>query len=277
MADATDKRIGEIETELLVKQKYDSSLVELEKDLAMCNNHSSYSYAAAKVLIDKLENWKSFISAAQDLPKSMEKKLEERILVGEKQLNVHLQSIQDTITNLFASAKDAKDLQSLLDVEKRLGSITNYEPPESILSEASRLIDIIHEVQKTVMELPSQIDQLAAFSVMDPVEFSSVIHAEKQSKLSELLKKQSAWIKLYIISAEDEVSTMPALLCTRWLSQTQSLPNYLDQQSIARYHNVRDLVDERLHKCRVQGVVSLFKALSKEEKEECLMILQNEP
>ena len=34
------------------------------------------------------------------------------------------------------------------------------------------------------------------------------------------------------------------------------------------------MVEQRLHNCRVQGVVSIFNELSNEEKEECLKILQ---
>lgn len=58
------------------------------------------------------------------------------------------------------------------------------------------------------------------------------------------------------------------------LSQTQTLPNYLDHQTVKRYHEVRRSVEQRLHSCRVQGVVSMFNELSNEEKEECLKILQ---
>lgn len=67
---------------------------------------------------------------------------------------------------------------------------------------------------------------------------------------------------------------MNASRCSGWLSQTQTLPNYLDQQTVKRYHDVRRMVEQRLHNCRVQGVVSMFNELSSEEKEECLKILQ---
>ena len=41
LAEATEKRLDDIETELIVKQKYEASLIELEKDIAMCKSVSS--------------------------------------------------------------------------------------------------------------------------------------------------------------------------------------------------------------------------------------------
>ena len=35
LAEATEKRLDDIETELIVKQKYEASLIELEKDIAI--------------------------------------------------------------------------------------------------------------------------------------------------------------------------------------------------------------------------------------------------
>ena len=61
------------------------------------------------------------------------------------------------------------------------------------------------------------------------------------------------------------------IFCRRTLV---SVPNYLDQQTVKRYHEVRRSVEQRLHNYRVQGVVSMFNELRSEEKEECLKILQ---
>ena len=111
-------------------------------------------------------------------------------------------------------------------------------------------------------------------SFSSSVRLTSVIKAECQRKLNEFLKKQADWVKQYISPVEYEVRVMNAPRCSGWLSQTQTLPNYLDQQTVKRYHEVRRSVEQRLHSCRVQGVVSMFNELSNEEKEECLKILQ---
>ena len=97
LAEATEKRLDDIETELIIKQKYEASLIELEKDIAMCKSVSSYTYADSQVLLTKLKNWKSFLSSAQDLPQTMKKKLQDRIDEADKQLNAHVQAIQKAI------------------------------------------------------------------------------------------------------------------------------------------------------------------------------------
>ena len=274
LADATDKRIEEIETELLIKQKYEASLVDLEKDLAMCKNVSSYTFADTQVLLTKLQNWKSFLLSAQDLPQSMRKKLGDRIRAGEEQLGQQLKAIQEAIENIFASARNARSLQNLLETEKRLSSVESFEPPENMLSEAAKLIESIHRVQNAVTELPNQIDQLRNYRCPNQLGFSSVIRAECESKLNECIKKQAQWIKQFLIPIESEVGRISASSCSGWLSQTQTLPGYLDQQTVKRYHELRLQVEQRLHNCRVQGVVSMFNELTNEEKEECLKLLQ---
>ena len=274
LAESTERRLDEIETELIVKQKYEASLTELEKDIAMCKSVSSYTYADSQVLLTKLQNWKSFLSSAQDLPQTMKKKLQDRIEEADKQLNAHLQAIQEAIDNIFASAKNSKSLQDLMEAEKRLESITSFAPQESVLSDAAKMTESIHRVQTVVSELPNQIDQLTNYRCPIQIGFASVIKAECQRKLNEFLKKQADWVKQYISPVEYEVRTMNAPRCSAWLSQTQTLPNYLDQQTVKRYHEVRRSVEQRLHSCRVQGVVSMFNELSNEEKEECLKILQ---
>lgn len=240
----------------------------------MCKSVSSYTYADSQVLLTKLQNWKSFLSSAQDLPQTMKKKLQDRIEEADKQLNAHLQAIQEAIDNIFASAKNSKSLQDLMEAEKRLESITSFAPQESVLSDAAKMTESIHRVQTVVSELPNQIDQLTNYRCPIQIGFTSVIKAECQRKLNEFLKKQADWVKQYISPVEYEVRTMNAPRCSAWLSQTQTLPNYLDHQTVKRYHEVRRSVEQRLHSCRVQGVVSMFNELSNEEKEECLKILQ---
>ena len=85
----------------------------------------------------------------------------------------------------------------------------------------------------------------------------------------------SIWIKQVLAPIEEDVSNMSASTCSGWLNQTETIPEYLSQGTIARYQESRVKVEHQLHSCRVQGVVSMFNALSTEEKEECLKILQN--
>ena len=61
----------------------------------------------------------------------MKKKLQDRIDEAGKQLNAHLQAIQKAIDNIFASAKNSKSLQDLIEAEKRLESITRATPRNS--------------------------------------------------------------------------------------------------------------------------------------------------
>lgn len=81
--------------------------MELEKDLAMCESVSSYTCADSQALVAKLQNWKTFLSSAKDLPQSVKKELEGRIDEANGQLQTHLQAIQEAINSIFTSARNA--------------------------------------------------------------------------------------------------------------------------------------------------------------------------
>ena len=98
-----------------------------------------------------------------------------------------------------------------------------------------------------------------------PIQILLAAVGSVNGKINELLKKQAGWIKQFISPVEYEVVRMTASSCSGWLSQTQTLPDYLDQQTVKRYHDLRRRVEQRLHNCRVQGVVSMFNELTSEE------------
>ena len=275
LAAATDKRIDDIETELLVKQKYETTLVELERDLAMCADVSTYSYAASKELLSKLKNWRAFVSSASDMPQRMKEGLVSRIESGEGQLLSRIQEIQDTVKGVYSSVESATCLRELLEAEKRLDSLNGLDLPEQDMIKIGGFCEDIKLARDIIASLPNQIDQLQSYSIVDGTPFARIINKERQSTVSQLLLKQDAWIQLFLLPVEKGINNIPALTCTRWLNQTQTIPELLDSETVKRYHAARQAVEQRLHNCRVQGVVSMFDNLSDEEKTECLRILQS--
>lgn len=123
-----------------------------------------------------------------------------------------------------------KQLQDLLETEKRFDLINTFEPQESVLADVAKMSDSIRKAQKAVSELPNQIDQLREYRCPTQIAFSSVINAESRSKLNDLEIKQDEWVEQYLTPVENSISYMSASRCSGWLSQTQTLPDFLSKQ-----------------------------------------------
>lgn len=79
---ATETRFAQIEEEVQSRQQYESSFVELERDLTMYKNPDQYQRAQCKEALEKLDQWSQFFSNATDLPSdektTLQKKLKKR-------------------------------------------------------------------------------------------------------------------------------------------------------------------------------------------------------
>ena len=61
--------------------------------------------------------------------------------------------------------------------------------------------------------------------------------------------------------------------CLRWLDRTRAVPSYFSHETQKRYQNVKKLVESQLHAARVDGLLSMFDALTAEEKTKFRMLL----
>ena len=56
--------------------------------------------------------------------------------------------------------------------------------------------------------------------------------------------------------------------CTTWLERTKTLPECLSSESKQRYSCTKELIEHQLHAARVDGVLSMYDALTPTEKDE---------
>lgn len=62
--------------------------------------------------------------------------------------------------------------------------------------------------------------------------------------------------------------------CVQWQSTKSELPDFLTDHDFEEIHALSILVTEKIKTQRINGVVEMFAALSKEEQWECLRQLQ---
>lgn len=81
-----------------------------------------------------------------------------------------------------------------------------------------------------------------------------------------LEREEGKWVCKYVDVVEKNYHIMTPQECTAWLEKTKVIPAYFTSKAVARYHEVRELVEGRLHHARVDGVLSMYDLLSEAEK-----------
>ena len=273
---ATEKRLQELETELLAKQHYESSLVECEKDLTLSG--SVNKYRECEELRSKLSSWVTFFDNAKDLPTAVSGPLRTKIDEAFIQLDDRMQKIREEYQIVVESVYDAKTVADLQRVDSKLEQLVQQLLPEEWTHNIFVLKDSISKAIAFIESLPKDLDTLvhtiANISEKDHPYCIVAIMCCAEAVKSEYEKKEQIWVSKYIIAAEHSCNTMSPNECTIWLERTSTLPEYLGSESKQRYRRIKDLIEQQLHAARVEGVLSMYDALTPGEKEEFKKILK---
>lgn len=267
-----EARVTEVEADLLAKQKYESSLVELDKELAMDADVSKMGYPLCMEALQRVEGWKRFFDAITDMPVKMadaqKKKIEDAITLISARVREVSNNCHDIINDisLIKSISDLKKYEDKLKNALLLG--LNNEDTMLVNQMLSQIL-----VAKSFIDtFPETIDELKCIGEkLSNLEFGScytVVEFEYIQKLNDLTQKRDEWIDRYILPVEEKVDTMGTIDCSNWMSNTEELPKYLDSTSMDRYQDAIIAVENRLHKSRVQGVLVMYNKLNVEEKKE---------
>lgn len=265
---ATERRISEVESELLAKQHYESSLIECEKDLALSPTVSKYQ--EAEELVNKLNGWLGFIDGAKDLPVSVSQPLQSRIVSAISSVEKVRNGVIDDYHNAISSLDNASSVAELKQTSSKLERLMQAQLPEkcikAIVLRQEAIVAALHDIE----ELPSEIDALTA--VIPKISrrtneycYTAIKQCAVDAKET-LEREEEKWIVKYVEVTEANYHTMTPQECTSWLEKTKVIPAYFTSKTVARYHKVREHVEGQLHHARVDGVLSMYDLLTEAEK-----------
>ena len=265
---AIEKRVSEVEAELLAKQHYESSLIECEKDLAISSTISKYQ--EAEDLVNKLTGWLSFIDGAKDLPVPVSKPLRDCIVAAISSVWKVKDGVMDDYRSAILAVANAGNVAELKQVDSKLARLMQAQLPEECLKNIVLRQEAILAALRYIEELPSEIDALT--SVVSKISQQTNEYCHKAIKhcavdaKEKLEREEGKWIVKFVEVAEANYHTMTPQECTSWLEKTKVVPAYFSSKAVARYHKVRELVEGQLHHARVDGVLSMYDLLSETEK-----------
>ncbi|MFI3254048.1 MAG: hypothetical protein R3Y63_06875 [Eubacteriales bacterium] len=277
---ATEVRFAQIEKEVQCRQQYESSFVELERDLSMYQDPEQYQGGQCKEALVKFNYWTEFFNAATDLPSEEKLALQQKIEKATILLEKRLQSLEKTLENALILLEESNNFTNFLFAQKALEQLDVCHGNPELQEKVKLCLNQAAAMEKRLQVLPNQIDSLEEFMAVELPDtlgqFEKLFYTVCQEKRSQLQKEEEAWLNQYQITKPKELKLLDATTCTTWMKQAGDLPDCLSKEAISSYESAKILVEERLHQQRVDGVVAMFQHLSPEEQKECLARLQQQ-
>ncbi len=273
-ADATEQRLYEIETDLRVRQKYESSFVECEKDLAQSRNVTKFS--DCEEMKAKLAAWDEFFAAAEELPDDIAAPLVKRIKAVQNELNQKQAEILGVYASTVAEAYSAESVLQLRKILTKLSDLMQMQldgkAQDKIINVQVDVDDAIQKIETLPQDLDSLLDYISQGCYATHRCAKAIGHAAETLR-SDLIRKEAAWVHNHIEATETNYGKMSASECQAWLDKTASPPTYLRASTEERLNEVRLLVEERLHNSRVEGLLAMYDNLSESEKRSFKILL----
>lgn len=272
-AKATEKRVEEIVSETKALNQYNQVLGEYEKDCALNDNCARLSYADCDERIDKFEGWNRFFSEAQ-MPKVITDPLVQRANNIISNLKQRKQDIVDKANDVERELKECESLEEIQNMSGKIDAILESDVPDHILNLFNDYSQLIDQLRDAVADLPDNLDELNSFKSKSLGNrlFDGIMENEVDSLIERYEELEEKWIDAVVSPIEDG-SVTEASQCSAFIEKLHSLPRYVSRETIQRVKAAEKNVTERLHACRVQGVLSMYNALSEEEKNEFLMLV----
>lgn len=272
-------KVNEIEAELIAKQKYEHMILSCEQEIALCSNVENRGYNKCKQQVDQMEAWRDFVESKDDITESLKSTLVNKICEAEALLSKRISGIISQYSETLQKSREINSVEDMSAYSRQLDNLSKLDLPAEYLQKVQDLEkDLVAATTfcsslslnyNLTIKLKSELAKLQASQVLKSLE---QIYASHLSRIREL---QQRWVDQYLSMPKTEVNMLTADDCTRWLSDTESLPEYLDESAVSQYTYNRVKIQERLKSCRVQGVVAMYLNLSIEEQSECLNELLN--
>lgn len=154
----------------------------------------------------------------------------------------------------------------------KLSRFYQMQLDESISLHIVVIRDAIQAAINEISHLPKDIDGLAQFikqfnKTANEHCWKTILACATATKEG-LESEQAKWMQKYVIVAEASYKTMSQHECAAWLDRTRTYPDYFTEEAIKRFNEVKELVESRLHRSRVEAIISMYDALTENEKAE---------
>lgn len=272
LAQAAESHAVEVEEDLLAKQKYEASLVELDKDVAMVADVASMGYSSCITALEKMRGWERFFEIISDMPSKLLDEQKAKVQATIKALSSRLDNISMECHYLIQSVNSASSLVQVMQIEDSLTNMLTVGLNNEDVTLTNECLKLIALAKISVENLPENIDELKQMKeAFDSGKYgccAAIVFNEIELKLVKLLQAQASWVVRFIMPITNGLENMNPVDCSNWMDRTSTIPTFLDQDTINKYKAVKANVEQQLHKSRIQGVFVMYGKLTDAEKDE---------
>ena len=272
------EKVETVIAETEMRQKYEASLGEIDRDIAMISDASALKYSTGTEILTKLHAWQKFIENASDLGKNIIKSYSDKLDKAIEEIENHQKGLiayaEELLNHInhVSSETDLNALKSSIIKAQGFALPDKYQNSfENVLND----IDNFLKMKKMITADSSALEKLKAeyheiwkFTVCGAACLELIRETENK-----IASQRQSWINKNIISVMNHVNSLTAENCIAWKNANRNHPAYLTDEDIRLLEELNQQLDIRLKSLRIQGVVSMFCNLSDEEKEECIKIL----
>ncbi len=273
-AAAAEQRVFQIVEETKARNQYNQALGEFEKEYALYNDVSRIDYGACLERITKFEGWKKFFDDA-DMPKSIKDPLIEMTQDICRKIEKRETELINAVSHIEADLDTATTLDDLSDIRDNLEEYRGFHFEDDVTSRIDAKIKEIDSIYTKIGDIPDSIDDIEILigDVRCVNTYDRVYLNELNAEKEKLILDEQQWIAKNLLPAE-AVTDLNAQQCTAFIEKLQNVPAYSSKKTAQRVQKAISAIEGKLHECKVQGVLSLFNALSEEEKEEFLLLIE---
>ncbi len=264
--------VVDVEQSLLTKQKYQDQLVEIDKDIAMIKGATGGNYSTYNDYLEKMVGWEHFLKEQTDFTSNVLDQYLKKVLEMITFLQNTLQELSASCKDLLERIQSISNYAELLSVKEKLKVISDSEYPEDLADQVKTALFYIDQSENYVNTIPEKLDELREMlNGLNDTLYGPCIYFVRTSlkaAIDALENRQKNWVSRFISVTEGNIDKMTAIDCSNWMDRTGEIPSYLDSETVKRYSALYDLVNQRLHESRIEGVLVMYTRLNKDEQDE---------
>ncbi|OPJ55652.1 hypothetical protein [Alkalithermobacter paradoxus] len=191
---------------------------------------------------------------------------------------------------------------SIMDIIDRALEVTSIREAKNIINEIQYVmskklrpidreeIETIGQVVQNLIKDIEEMDNIDKFNIKideakllkgkyeefeDIVAVESIINSYIQSINDKIDELNIKWINMHLGFDIKDIDSWDSDMCFRWIKETRGTPEYLIDSTVSQYNEYKNKVDNRISSLNMDSILSMFRDLSLEKKEECISLLSN--
>ncbi len=278
-ANILKSRIEIVLYEAELEQKYAATIADARRFISVIDNSvQTFDFPKCEEISAQLLGWIDTFSSADYMNSSIRDEFIHNLHECQAKVNTqktHLENqIKEVLSQIQAPNKNelvlSEHIAKSISLNPDEATVITLKNAQNLIQEFNKVKANVIQVDNSVIEsLEEEYNSKWKGTVCDRY-MAEYIEALKESQA----QKRREWLRKNVLNIRETIETMTVSQCVQWQNTKSDLPDFLTDDDLEQINILSDLITEKVKKQKINGVVEMFTALSKEEQQECLQQLQ---